>query len=106
MRVIAGILFVTDQRKITINHIDVQTQSNCSDCGVFSLAFATSLCQGEDPSIISYIAYQLRDHLSINAWKIVRCYRFHGVVVREQPEVVIKQASTFIVNVDFHSMAA
>ena len=63
MRVIAGILFVTDQRKITINHIDVQTQSNCSDCGVFSLAFATSLCQGEDPSIISYIAYQLRDHL-------------------------------------------
>ncbi len=63
MRVIAGILFVTNQRKITINHIDVQTQSNCSDCGVFSLAFATSLCQGEDPSIISYIAYQLRDHL-------------------------------------------
>ena len=63
IKVIAGILFVTDLRKITINYIDVQTQSNCSDCGVFSLAFGISLCQGEDPSTISCITYQLRDHL-------------------------------------------
>ena len=57
IKVIAGIFFVTDLRKITINYIDVQTKSNCSDCGVFSLAFGTSLCQGEDPSTISCITY-------------------------------------------------
>ncbi len=63
VKVIAGILFVTDLKKITVNYIDVQTQSNCSDCGVFSLAFVTSLCHGEDPSKISYVTYKLRDHL-------------------------------------------
>ena len=41
----------------------VQIQRGGSDCGLFALAFATSLCEGENPSRISYIQHELRDHL-------------------------------------------
>ena len=35
-------------------YCDVQWQSGGSDCGIFALAFATSLCSGQDPTTTSY----------------------------------------------------
>lgn len=49
---VASILFSTC-KKINVNFVDVQVQSGCSDCGLFPLAFSTSLCAGEDPAICS-----------------------------------------------------
>jgi hypothetical protein len=40
-----------------------QRQGNGYDCGVFAIAFATSLAYGEDPSKLSYDTKQLRNHL-------------------------------------------
>lgn len=40
---------------ITVQYIDVQWQSGETDCGLFALAFATSLCSGQDPAATSYI---------------------------------------------------
>ena len=59
---IAALLF-TDQPEITVRFQPVQLQHGTNDCGVFSLAFATSLCGGQTPTQITYIQHQLRDHL-------------------------------------------
>ena len=42
---------------------DVQRQQGGSDCGLFALAFATSLCANTSPSEIYYTQHQLRNHL-------------------------------------------
>lgn len=41
-----------------------QRQRNGFDCGVFAIAFATSLAHGEDPSKLTYVLSQLRKHLA------------------------------------------
>ena len=59
---IASIL-ATNEKKITVCFPTVQTQCGGSDCGLFALAFATSLCSSENPSTVSYIQHSLRSHL-------------------------------------------
>lgn len=46
---------------ITINILNVQQQQNCSDCGVYAIAFAKSLLCGEDPTRMIFC--KPRDHL-------------------------------------------
>ena len=41
----------------------VQQQNNLSDCGVFSIAFATSLVYGQNPMNVTYNVSQMRPHL-------------------------------------------
>ena len=41
---------------------DVQQQTGGSDCGLFFLAFAYSLCSGEVPETITYKQNELRSH--------------------------------------------
>lgn len=50
-------------KQYSINIKDVQEQENGVDCGVFSIAFATSLLHGEDPMGLSYDTTSLRTHL-------------------------------------------
>ena len=60
---IAPILF-SPKEKITINFPALQIQHGGRDCGLFALAFATSLCFGENPSQITYIQHDgLHNHL-------------------------------------------
>ena len=40
-----------------------QKQGNGFDCGVFAIAFATSLANGQDPSSLLYDPSKLRNHL-------------------------------------------
>ena len=51
------------EHAIKVQYIDVQWQSGGTDCGLFALAFATSLCGGQDPTAISYNQGQMRGHL-------------------------------------------
>jgi len=46
-----------------IRCIPVQQQQNSSDCGIFSIAFATSLVYGQDPLIVTYNISQMPQHL-------------------------------------------
>ena len=48
---------------ISVNIEKVQQQVNSVDCGVFAIAFATSLAFGDDPTKLSYDDTQLRPHL-------------------------------------------
>ena len=34
---------------VLVTYIDVQMQQGCGDCGLFAIAFATSLARGEQP---------------------------------------------------------
>ena len=43
--------------------MDVLKQRGCVDCGLFALAFSTSLCIGELPSLKRYSQKDLRAHL-------------------------------------------
>ena len=54
----------TPKRKITLHFQAAQIQVGGNDCGVFSIAFATSLCIGINPSSMSYHQDLLRKHLS------------------------------------------
>ena len=47
-----------------INIVPVQQQGNGSDCGVFSIAFATCIVYGRDPGIVTFDVPQMRSHLS------------------------------------------
>ena len=46
-----------------IHSIPVQQQKNGSDCGVFSIVFATSLVYGQNPMNVTYNIGQMRPHL-------------------------------------------
>lgn len=62
-RIIQILVVLTKLQKITVNFVDVVSQSNGCDCGVYSLAFATSLCYSCNPSTVNYISHKLREHL-------------------------------------------
>ena len=44
----------TEDASFTVKHVDVQRQVGSSDCGLFAIAFATSLCSGLDPHTLKY----------------------------------------------------
>ena len=45
------------------NLMNIQQQKGSKDCGLFAIATATSLCFGDDPTMISYNQEELRQHL-------------------------------------------
>ena len=57
---IASLLGTT--RKSISLIVDVQQQSNSYDCGLFALAYASSICDGVDPTTINYKQYNLHPH--------------------------------------------
>ena len=48
--------------KVTFINEKVQRQVGASDCGLFSLAFATDLCHGLDPAHLKYDQGAMRQH--------------------------------------------
>lgn len=56
-------LLQSPEKEMTYIIKDCQRQSNGYDCGVFAIAFATSLAFGEDPAKRMYDPKKLRPHL-------------------------------------------
>ncbi|KAL5479604.1 hypothetical protein EMCRGX_G023150 [Ephydatia muelleri] len=48
---------------IKLTYVDVQMQQGCDDCGLFAIAFATSLARGEQPGSFFYQQKAMRKHL-------------------------------------------
>ena len=46
-----------------LRYQDVQWQSNGSDCGLFALANASALCNGVEPTTVSFDQYRMQKHL-------------------------------------------
>ena len=49
---------------VGLNYVPVQQQCNGSDCGVFSIAFATCLVYGSDPKHVTFYVPKMRPHLA------------------------------------------
>jgi hypothetical protein len=49
--------------KWKVNDVKVRQQSDGNDCGFFAVAFAASLCHGENPSQTFYHQSAMRQHL-------------------------------------------
>ena len=49
--------------EINLEYVDCQRQSGSHDCGIFAIAFATTLCFGNQPGKILYIQSKMRGHL-------------------------------------------
>ena len=62
-RQVAAIL-KTSEKSFSIHHVDVQRQRGGSDCGLFAVAFAASLCMGSDPHTERYNQPVMREHLA------------------------------------------
>ncbi len=50
-------------RQIILNFPNIQKQKGGNDCGLFSIAYATTLCTGLSPSKVNYDQSKLRKHL-------------------------------------------
>lgn len=48
---------------VKLNIQQVQQQGNSVDCGVFAVAYATSILHGQNPEDLNYDTYSLRQHL-------------------------------------------
>uniref|UniRef100_A0A1X7UBE0 PHD-type domain-containing protein n=2 Tax=Amphimedon queenslandica TaxID=400682 RepID=A0A1X7UBE0_AMPQE len=49
--------------EIKYNFQDIKRQSNCHDCGVFSIANATALVLGKNPALYNWDVKRMRQHL-------------------------------------------
>ena len=56
-------MLFSEDKELILEYQAVQSQRGSNDCGLFALAFATSLCAGENPVEINYIQHLLRKHL-------------------------------------------
>ena len=59
---ICALLFAND-KVINVEFIDVDKQENTYDCGLYAIAYATSVCHGDDVSQMKYNCAEMRPHL-------------------------------------------
>ena len=62
MKLVADLMQCQD-KQITLEFVDVQEQRGSSDCGLFAIAFITSVCCGVDPATLNYNQKAMRQHL-------------------------------------------
>ena len=58
-----AVILKTNEPSFELHFVETQRQSGGADCGIFSIAFATALCQGIDPHGCSFSQTQMRAHL-------------------------------------------
>ena len=73
---IAAILATTSKR-IQLNFVSVQQQSGGCDCGLFTLAFATTLVSGHNPGHYVFDQRKMRKHL----YKLMLRQGTHAIAV-------------------------
>ena len=52
-----------DGKTIKFNKVPVQTQQGAVDCGLYAIAFATAICNGNSPQKMVFNQAQMRQHL-------------------------------------------
>lgn len=83
-------LLCTMNSSIDFRFIDADKQANTSDCGLYAIAYATSLCCGQDPCSIQYCQPKLRKHLvtclekgSITPYPCISKHSINSVISKE-----------------------
>ena len=75
------------QRTITVHRINTDKQENGHDCGLYAIAYATSLCNGDDATSVHYNSQKMREHL-------VQCLQTRQML--NFPSNMVKRAQTFV----------
>ena len=70
-------LLHTKEAKLTVRMRDIQMRHGTSDCGLFSIACAVCLCQGDNPCRLSWTQDLMRQHLT-NCLSTQRMSSFPG----------------------------
>ena len=87
----------TSEKSFDLYHINVQRQVGGSDCCLFAIAFAASLCARKDPHTKRYAQTEMRQHLTRcfeekkitsfpNSWGRTRLGR-HRILNRKKVDV-------------------
>ena len=78
--------------------MDVMRQKGADDCGLFAIAFAVDLCNGDDPAKVNYKQVEMRKHL-------VQCLK-NGVMLPfpRKSNASRRKAGISEVNVSLHCM--
>ncbi len=74
-----AVIIKAPTRSFELKHVDVQRQVGSSDCALFAMAFATTLCMGGDPHIASYVQGAMRPHL-------IRCFENRTILPFPAPD--------------------
>ena len=56
-------LMQSREKSVIVEFVDVQEQKGANDCGLFALAYITSICNGQDPATLLYDQAAMRPHL-------------------------------------------
>ena len=56
-------LLQTQEDQFAVEFIDVQMQEGSHDCGLFAVAYITSICNGQDPAVLLYKQNAMRKHI-------------------------------------------
>ena len=56
-------LLCTRKRSVRLQFVDIVKQSGLNDCGVFAVAYATTLCLGKSPGKYTFDQTKMRKHL-------------------------------------------
>ena len=51
------------ENSLTIRKLAVQQQQGTHDCGLFAVAYATEVCFGKDPALVTYDQPKMSSHL-------------------------------------------
>ena len=81
--------------EIVVKYCDVQWQKEGSDCGLFAIAFAFSLCCGIDPTTVRFEQEKMRPHL-IKCLETKTCSMFPSNPIRKRAKYVEKCESISI----------
>ena len=63
LKVIIADLLHTDEDSILVQYMHMQQQAGGSDRGLFALATATAICNGQDPTTLQFNQHRVRQHL-------------------------------------------
>ena len=55
-------LLNTPEKSITLQFMNVHRQDGSNDCGLYSLAYATAICSGMDPTAYTFDQKEMRPH--------------------------------------------
>eukprot|EP00731_Ephydatia_muelleri_P010481 Em0005g1067a len=63
LRCIIADMLQASKDSIVLEYIKMQEQSGASDCGLFAIATATAICNGQDLCMLEFDQYLMRKHL-------------------------------------------
>ena len=90
-----GSMTSSSAAKLVVKIMDVEKQSNGSDCGVLAIAYAFDICSGFDPCQLRFDHKTIWQHLSAC---LERCQFSRFPVCGEQKSAAVKSSKT----VDLH----